>query len=328
MAGKGDKNVLILTYTNTLTDFIQSGIGSKGLIAANQIRTYHSWANEHVLHQLGIRAIPNGIDFDENIRAQLFEKVIEANARVPSEKLTVLFSWTRHRTLPLVSWKRCFPLSDRVCICGDSRQGIYNRDGLNVAGTLSLQQHVLTRHFRIGQKIARVADRLLPPAGGTPSLEDTSNYNPKTQGESSAKMLQCASRDEQFNQMVDFIRVQLDAFNDDTIGIFCGTRETLAELRERFNQTDLAEYVFVHGIDENATFNGERRIHALTIHGAKGTEFRAVHLYATEDLANFPLNRSRLAYTAITRAKTSLLAYRTGPTNVRLENAFSELHPL
>ena len=62
----------------------------------------------------------------------------------------------------------------------------------------------------------------------------------------------------------------------------------------------------------------------LTIHAAKGTEFRAVHLFAVEELASYPLNRSRLGFTAITRAKTALNAYRTGETNQRLESAFAQ----
>lgn len=87
MAGRGDKNVLILTYTNTLTDFIQSGIGTKGLLSANQIRTYHSWAGEHVLQHLGIRAVPKGVEYDDTVRAQVLEKVIEANTHVPTKNL-------------------------------------------------------------------------------------------------------------------------------------------------------------------------------------------------------------------------------------------------
>ena len=80
----------------------------------------------------------------------------------------------------------------------------------------------------------------------------------------------------------------------------------------------------MHGVDDDSTFMDGRPIHALTIHGAKGTEFRAVHMFATEDLLNFPMNRRRLGFTAITRAKTSLNAYRTGETNKPLENAFAE----
>lgn len=324
LAGRGEKNVLILTYTNTLTRFIQTGIGGKGLIAKNQIRTYHSWASEHVKTHLGIQAIARGTEFNDTVREELVAKVLEANTKAPTRQIYSAIFVDEAQDLTVEELDALLTLSDKVCICGDSRQGIYHKNGLDITHKLNLQQHTLKRHFRIGQRVARVADRLLPPDNPELSLEATSNYNPKIQGDSSAKIHACTSRDEQFEKMLGILRVQLIAFNEDSIGIFCGKNESLAELRERFNNTDLADAVVVHGIDKSATFNDDRQIHVLTIHSSKGAEFRAVHMYGTEELASHPLNRSRLAYTAITRAKTSLNAYRTGATSHQLENAFSE----
>ncbi|MCW0024617.1 ATP-dependent helicase [Burkholderia pseudomallei] len=324
LAGTGEKNVLIVTYTRALADFIRTGIGSAGLISPDQIKTYHSWATDHIFQYLGQRAIQKGADFDDKTRADILALVLEANGKLPANKLYSAIFVDEAQDLTCSELEALLSLSDNVCICGDGRQGIYQKDGLDVASKLGLQQHTLKRHFRIGQRVARVADRLMPPTDGQNSLEATSNYNPKDQGESSAKLHPCDTRDTQFAKMLEFIRVQLDAFTDDTIGVFCGTRDALTELREKFNGTDIADKVAVHGVDADATFMGGRPIHVLTIHGAKGTEFRAVHMYAVEDLARYPLNRRRLGFTAITRAKTALNAYRTGETNKALENAFSE----
>jgi superfamily I DNA/RNA helicase len=324
LAGKGEKNVLIITYTKALANFIRTGIGASGLILPNQVRTYHSWASEHVFHFLGRRAIAKEADFDDAARADILELVIEANSKVPTKKLYSAIFVDEAQDLTVGEIEVLVALSDNVCICGDARQSIYQRDGLNVSEKLGLQEHVLKRHYRIGQKIARVADRLIPAEEGEESLEATSNYNVKEQGESSAKMRPCKDRDEQFRQMIELIRVQLDAFKGDTIAVFCGTRDTLGEVKARFGRTDLADVVFVHGVDESADFGGGRPIQVMTIHAAKGTEFRAVHIYGAEDLEKFPLNRRRLGYTAVTRAKTALNVYRTGETNRPLENAFAE----
>jgi ATP-dependent exoDNAse (exonuclease V) alpha subunit len=62
----------------------------------------------------------------------------------------------------------------------------------------------------------------------------------------------------------------------------------------------------------------------MTIHSSKGAEFRTVHLFGAEDMMRGPLSSAKLAYTAVTRAKTALNAYRTGSTNMALENAFAE----
>jgi superfamily I DNA/RNA helicase len=95
-------------------------------------------------------------------------------------------------------------------------------------------------------------------------------------------------------------------------------------LRQKFDASGIGDKVCVHGVDENASFEDVRPIHVLTIHSAKGTEFRAVHLYGTEELRAFPMNRRQIGFTAITRAKTALNAFRTGETNKPLENAFAQ----
>jgi len=323
VAGTGDKNVLIVTYTNVLADFIRSGIVVQGLISGSQVRTFHSWAAHHIWQHLGPGAIPVKGDFDEESRAKLLEGVLKANCKAPSKKLYSGIFVDEAQDFSVQELESLLCLSDNICICGDLRQGIYDKDGLDVAKRLGLSKHTLKTHYRIGQRIAHVADRLLPPEDGQPTLEETCNYNPKVQGESSAEMHECASRDEQFERMLKVIMVQLDAFKDEMIGIFCG-KKTLAELRQRFDATNIGKKVCVHGVDQDASFESGRRIHVLTIHSAKGTEFRAVHLYGTEDLHSFPMNRRQIGFTAITRAKTALNAFRTGETNKPLENAFAK----
>lgn len=324
VAGSGEKNVLIVTYSKELAAFIRSGIGGTGLIATSQIKTYHSWACEHILEHLGKFAVPKGSDFDDSVRENVLKQVVLANQILPTQKLYSAIFVDEAQDLTADELAALLGLSDNVCICGDERQGIYDKDGLKVADKISLQTHRLTRHFRIGQEVARVADRLMPPLDGNESLEATSNYDPKEQGKSSAKMHALASRDEQFNKMLDILTVQVDAFKGDAIGIFCGKKDSCVELRERFNGTALASQVCVHGVDGSAGFDLSIPIHVLTIHSSKGAEFRAVHLFGTEELASYPLNRRKLGFTAITRAKTSLNAYKTGETNKPLENAFSE----
>ena len=323
-AGLGEKNTLVITYTNALADFIRTGIGSKGLILPDQIKTYHSWAFDHVRQYLGTSAIPKDMKFDESTRAKVLEMVVSANSKLKSKALFSGIFVDEAQDLSRDELEALLTLSENVCICGDANQGVFFQDGLDVASKLGLTPHVLSNHYRIGHAIARVADRLMPPEHKKDSLENTSGYNVKTQGTSSAEMDEFASRDEQFDKMVERIRVQLDAFAGDSIGIICGKKETLSELRQRFDKTDLKTQVVIHGLDADASFAGAERIHVLTIHAAKGAEFRAVHLFGAEDLRNYPLNRTKLGFTAVTRAKTALNTYRTGPTNRGLENAFSK----
>jgi len=324
IAGGGDKNVLVITFTKTLTNFIRSGIGGKGLISTDQIQTYHSWAAKHVMEYLDLKKEIKGIAFNDAARDELLQKVQEANTKIPSSKLYDAIFVDEIQDLTVAELDALLCLSDKICICGDTKQGIYKKDGFDISAKLDIATHTLANHFRIGPRIAKVADKLIPPEAGAVSLEGSSGYNVNEMGESTAKLHPCGSRDEQFNTMLELIRIQLDAFNEDTIGILCGKRESVAELKERFDKTDLSNQVVFHGVDPAASFIGPKRIHVLTMHGSKGTEFRSVHLYGVEELANYPLNQTKLAYTAVTRAKTSLNAYRTGATSPKLESAFAE----
>ncbi|MDP5138093.1 AAA family ATPase [Rheinheimera baltica] len=323
IAGKGEKNVLIITYTKALADFIRTGINSNGFIRSDQVKTFHSWANSHILEHLGQRGITAGAEFNDEKRSEILELIKTANSKIPGRKIYSAIFVDEAQDLTLEELEALLCLSDNVCICGDENQGIYRRDGLKAIHSLGLVVHKLNRHFRIGQRIARAADRLCPPDEGVLGLEATSNYNIRTLGESSANMHICSNVNEQFDKMIGFIRVQLDAFNDDSIGIFCGTKDSIINLKTLFKTTDLADLVIAHGVDEEASFSSDKRIHIMTIHAAKGTEFRCVHIFKAEELKSHPLNRSRLGYTAITRAKTALNIFRTGDTNAPLENAFS-----
>ncbi|KKB64384.1 superfamily I DNA/RNA helicase [Robbsia andropogonis] len=330
LAGTGEKNVLIITYTKTLANFIRSGPIASQLISTSQIKTYHSWAFDHIRQYLGNVPIKKtkGDDFDEADRVAMLEAVIEANKRLPSPKLYSAIFVDEAQDLTVRELDALLCLSDRVCICGDKRQGVYKRDGLDIGDSLNLARYTLKAHYRIGQRIAHVADRLLEPSPGERSLEETSNYNAKVEGASTAEMHQIDTRDGQFASMLDLIRVQLDAFSEDSIGVFCGKRETLAELRERFDGTDLASLVCVHGVDSDSNFGDEKRIHVITMHSAKGTEFRSVHMFAVEELKGYGLNHRELGYTAITRARTALNAFRTDETNKPLEAAFALPSPM
>lgn len=322
IAGKGEKNVLVISFTNSLADFMRSGVDGKGLISGDQVRTFHSWASEHIRQYLGVRLIAKGAKFDDEARARAIDLLREANKKIPTPKLYDGIFVDEAQDFSADELSCLLALSDKICVCGDVKQGIYGQDGLSIAEKMGLSRHTLHRHYRIGQRIAQVADKLLPPANGDESLEATANYNPKLQGASTARMHPCEDRDDQFQRMSDLIEVQLDAFKGDSIGVFCGKWETALEVMERFKGTKFEGIACLHGTD-GASFGGDKLIHVMTMHSSKGTEFRAVHLFGTEEL-KFPLNKRQLAFTAVTRAKTALNAYRSGSTNAAFEGAFAE----
>lgn len=324
VAGKGEKNVLVITYTKSLCAFMRSGLVGTGLIEPDQVRTFHSWAYWHIRRYLKIELLEKGADFDEAARLKTVGLLREASKKLPTAKPFSSIFVDEVQDLTVEELECLLTLTDNVCVCGDLKQGIYQRNGLAIGDIMGLERHTLSRHYRIGQRIAQVADRLLPPPSSAESLEATSNYNAKKSGTSSAELHRCADRDEQFQKMCEILAVQLVAFHGDRIGIFCGKRNTASEVLERFQGTEFEGQVCIHEGDSDG-FSSGSPIHLMTMSSSKGVEFRAVHLFGIEELhSHSPLSRPTLAYTAITRAKTALHAYCTGKTNPELESAFAE----
>lgn len=317
MVGSGEADILFITFTNALADFIRSGAASRSFIAADQIKTFHSWAYDYIWQNL--RQSTNGFN-----RERVIELLAEANRRRNAGHMYSAIFIDEAQDLDKREIELLFELSDKICICGDVRQGIYEMNGMSISSHPELVIYKLERHYRMGHEIAKVADKLLPKAVGTESLYDTCNYNQEIQGRSSAKIWPLPSRDAQFSKMVELIEIQLDAFKGETIGVFCGKRDTLDELYQRFYDSELFGHIYIHGIENEANFNTSIPIHAMTIHSSKGTEFKCVHIFGAEDLDTDGLRRTVLSYTGITRAKTALNVYYTGRTTRKLMNAFTE----
>lgn len=324
MVGSGEKDILFITYSRSLADFIRSGAVAKGFVKANQIKTFHSWLSEHIRVNLSTNLEWSEGDFDDEARKRALEQLKAANASRLSEKMYSAIFVDEAQDLSVGELSELIELSDKVCICGDDRQGIYGQDGMSTADALDLEPHNLTRHFRIGQEIAKVSDRLMPPAKGGVSLESTCNYDPALQGASSAILHPSQSRNQQLDSILESIDIQLLAFPGEAIGILCPRREDRLEVKEYFEGTHLKDKICTHGVGDDATFSGDALIHIMTLHSSKGTEFRCVHIFGAEGLVPFPLNRTRLIYTGVTRAKTALNVYRNGETTNKVESAFAK----
>ena len=96
----------------------------------------------------------------------------------------------------------------------------------------------------------------------------------------------------------------------------------IAEFLEQTEQSELVDNVLIQSTDEeDRTFDSERRVVVSTLHSAKGTEFRSVHFVAADDFPRFTREK---AFTAITRAKTTLDVYHSHPMEGALESALAQ----
>ena len=75
------------------------------------------------------------------------------------------------------------------------------------------------------------------------------------------------------------IETQLRAYPDGMIGVLSPRHEELDKIAVAFQASSIADQVQVQKYTEGyAAFDSQRRIVVTTIHGAKGLEFRALHL--------------------------------------------------
>lgn len=148
------------------------------------------------------------------------------------------------------------------------------------------------------------------PERDSDKLKTNCNYK-EAELQSRAELLKFENRQMQFDGMYKAIERQLRSYPDEDIGILVPRTAMVSELRNMFDQTSMAGSVTYHNDDsEEHSFQSGKLIHVIVFKSAKGTEFRAVHLYGLEEL-QFPQNRRELLFTVITRAKTALTGYYT-----------------
>jgi len=323
---QGLRNICILTLTRSLTDFIKTGADQYDF-PTEKITTIKEWQIAF-LRQFG-EPIPASIgDFGKD-RAALGEAV---NALIDRRGLTKLY-----QAILLDEAQDCLPsevdafakVAERIFCSADERQKIYR--GPN--SLLALQGHIkhniaLTYHYRNGLNICKIADAIAKENKAYRALSATSNYNEKA-NPSTVESFRLGTLTDQVNAVIDRLGIQMAAFPKEFIGVLVPKVETMGKVWQEISASRFGRSAtLIHGSSDDPP-SVARPILVSSFHAAKGFEFRAAHLLACEELSKFSLNRN-MAYTAVTRAKTSLTLYYSKPLLGYLERAIDlvgELRP-
>ena len=315
----GKQNVVLLTFNRTLREFLATGTAASPF-DPEKIRTYRSWALE-LLKQCG-RSVPDlDGDFDvtrQNIAAALssfstseiqdhqFDAILLDEAQdYSSQEIQII---ARH--------------AKTLFAAGDDRQRIYAANG----GIAALEQlcgtaKTLSHNYRNGLAICRVADAIRGELDDDAGLESCSNYN-EEKYPSSVFVLSGAPIDDQIAKCFEQIETQLVAYPSGLIGVIAPLKITVQRVAEALEVSKFAEMYQLQLFDAGyQALSPDRRIFVSTIHGAKGLEFRALHLVGMDGIKKHYRNQRKLAYTAVTRAKTSLSVYHDGSLPGYLEQA-------
>jgi hypothetical protein len=202
-------------------------------------------------------------------------------------------------------------LGHRFFGVADSRQKIYKEQD-SVAKLESETNTVNLRyHYRNGKKICTVADGLAKAPTGEPSLVETSKYD-EPKAPSSVEVICRPSLSAQCLELLARLDTQLKAYPGELIGVACPRGEDLADVIIPLRSSPFSGLIVAQTSEEGyVPFEPAKDICVSKLHSAKGLEFRAFHILATEGLKKFPMQRE-LTFMGVTRAKTSLCIYHSG----------------
>lgn len=320
LSGTGLKDVIFITVGRTLKEFIATGVGGKGLLASEQIFTFRTWVMKFLgEHSSRFMTSPPAGTYAET-QALYAAELDRVSSTMPPIYNAIVIDEVQDLTKEeLTSLAR---LSNRLMVAGDSRQQIFGGgEGLEAAVSLNFDHKQLRYHYRIGRRICEAADAVYPPLPGGAPLIQTCNYD-ENQFASSRQIVTASSLEDQVDLAIREIQVQLKAFPGESIGIFVPNNAYLANIRERISESPVGGLSMFHDNSQRA-FDEDKQIYVMTVHSAKGTEFRAVHVIGAEALKGSTTGSRKMVFTAFTRAKTSLSVYYTKRVEPFIAAAFA-----
>ena len=318
----GKTNLAIVTFTRSLREFIAKG-ATQYDFPVSKIMTCRGWQHDF-LRQYGKPVQLSG-DFEKDRETFLSEMTGLADELQLSNVFDAILLDEAQDYIPdeIHLFAR---LTERLFCVADERQKIYSgEESINAIKNCVNKTVKLRFHYRNGLKICRVADELAKKWHDYQPLSETSNYD-EGSNPSTVDSFQCQSIEEQAGMIISRLDVQRVAFPDQQIGILCPKKETMDIVWNSIAASHHSDAAFLlHGSSSNE-FSSDKQVIISTFHAAKGLEFRTLHLAGCDELRLF-MNNRRLAFTAVTRAKTALSVYHCGNLHGYFDAAIRALEP-
>ena len=318
----GKPNIKIILFTRALREFIASGAARYGFTSKDVVTSQAFW--KELLTQYGVQ-LPREQNFDASRRA-LIDCVMQL---VNEQQLHGLYQTIlldeAHDFLPeeVELFSR---LGRQIFAVADRRQKIYSGEApFSVLEQVTKKQIVLHHHYRNGYNICKFADLLSKDRSSFEAISPSSNYDERARP-SVVTRHRCYSLDEEIDLVLEKLDDQLKAYPDELIGIISPSKEAVARVWQRICGSKHLSIASRQGDGQNLSFDSNMKICVSTLHTAKGLEYRALHVVNCESFKGRPLPRS-LAFTAVTRAKTSLDLYYSEELMGFLEEAMVNLGP-
>jgi superfamily I DNA/RNA helicase len=314
-------NILVVVFTKTLRQFIASGgkeyeFSTEKIVTCRKMQTDLLYAYDQTL------LIPSG--FEEQ-RKYLADQVAKLTERKRLGKVYDAIFLDEAQDYSPEEIKSFSQLSERLFAVADSRQKIYKgEDPLAAIRSVVDRELSLRYHYRNGRKICELADGIAKDTEGHEKLLATSQYD-EDDRPSTVETFQ-GNLSAQCEKICTALKTQLRVYPKEFLGVVCPKNEAVAQVWAHLNADPILSPRLnllgddVHGFDE------DRPICVCSIHAAKGLEVRALHIAAADGIKRFQQQRN-LAFTAVTRAKTSLFIYHEGEVPGYFQSAIEGLKP-
>ncbi|MBS1064293.1 AAA family ATPase [Gluconobacter wancherniae] len=301
----GYHDIAVFTFGRVLKEFLATG-AQHYPFSTDKIQTYMRWGAA-LLNANGIPFKGKGTFADK--RAELFAGLSDLAAKDLDENKLDCILIDEAQDYSAAEIDLLFSFTDQIFAVGDSRQRINNvQGGLDRLGTRCGVTVTLEDHYRNGRKICRLADGIRNSVDSEDGLEAHSKYD-ESDFESTVRSFGPLPLNAQCDLAITEISDQLIAYPNELIGIVTPRQEELNEIWLQISTSIIADDCQLQQFSDGyEAFDPAKRIIVTTVHGAKGLEFRALHILGTNRVVKFPTQKN-MSYTAVTRCKTSLRIY-------------------
>jgi superfamily I DNA and RNA helicase len=324
MVFAGYPNIAIVVFTRSLQEFIASG-GQQYAFPSSKIMTSRRFAQNVLLDAGRPFNPPDGFEPQRTYCSAELQKLIEEEHPEPLYDAVLIDEAQDY----LPGEIEAFSKFGRVIFAvADPKQKVYKgADPLETIRKVVGQERQLHHHYRCGINICRLADALGKRWKNYEELTPTSHYDEKKRP-SSVEAIRCANLDDMAEKMINKLRVQLQAYPDEWLGVVTPRHEEAEALWARISQSDIGGKAVFYTDRTGLLFKPAMNIFVGTTHSGKGLEFRALHIGGGDYLSRFFDRQRFLAFTAVTRAKTSLSIYFEDALPGFFEKAIQTLKPL
>jgi len=333
--GQNLPNVLVLTFTRPLTEFVKTGCfdaQGREIFPKSCVTTLESW--QRTLYGQHRATLPGRAPTLTEWKRQLAAGAMgfRGQGRIPS--YDALFV-DEAQDLLVEEVKLISQWSSAIFFVGDDRQRIFEQtEGLDAVREVVSPTNVrfLEFHYRVAPEICRVADRILLPPNGK-SLASTEHYNGPTPATVEMQP-QALTKDRQLEVAARRLQEQIRVYGDlirqgDRLGIIVARKDDrevvfnyLETIQALAGRSKIIRSKEDSDDDYDPSFDSDAPICILTVTGCKGLEFRAVHWLFADELSHH--HTPEHYYTVVTRAKTSLSVYYSNALPQTLARAYSE----